>query len=187
MGSSEQDPYATTIHRWWHLSTPTPELLAALDTGWLAPPGRVLDLGCGLGTELGVLARAGFSAVGIDLSEAALMSARRAVPGAQVLRADLRDLPFSDRAFDALLDRGTFHYLSRGDRPRYEREARRVLRPGGRLLLRACLAAAGARNDLDEEALRRTFAGWRVASLERAELPSDTRSMPALVARLERI
>jgi SAM-dependent methyltransferase len=183
----DRDPYATPVHRWWHLSEASPELLATLDSGWLTTPGRVLDLGCGLGTELGFLARVGFLAVGIDLSGIALASAQSAFPVANFVVADLRDLPFSDGAFDAILDRGTFHYMPPDDRPRYEREARRVLQPGGRLLLRACLTTAGVRNDLDFGVVRQTFSGWRIVSLEKSEILSNTRHMPALVARLERI
>jgi hypothetical protein len=49
---------------------------------------------------------------------------------------------------------------------RYEEEAHRVLRAGGRLLLRACLHSAGIRNDIDEELLHRVFARWRFVRLE---------------------
>ena len=74
------DPYATDVHKWWHLSRPSPELLTALDTAWLAPPGRVLDLGCGLGTELAFLAGQGFTPIGVDLSLVALQRAHALHP-----------------------------------------------------------------------------------------------------------
>jgi hypothetical protein len=53
------------------------------------------------------------------------------------------------------------------------------MRPGGRFLLRACLYAQGVRNDLTEPLLRQAFAGWRIVSLEQAQIPSDTRQMMA--------
>ena len=53
------DPYVRGEHYWWHLSDVPPELSAASDDGWLGPPGKVLDVGCGLGVELAYLARAG--------------------------------------------------------------------------------------------------------------------------------
>jgi len=61
--------YRTEIHRFWRYSTLPPELLAALDDGWLGLPGRALAIGCGLGTELGHLAERGVSrTVGVDRS-----------------------------------------------------------------------------------------------------------------------
>jgi SAM-dependent methyltransferase len=178
------DPYATDLHRWWHLSQPSPELRDALDAGWIAPPGRALDLGCGLGTEAAFLAGAGFEVVGVDLSDVALRRGRARHASVGFLQADVRCLPFVTAGFDVLLDRGCFHYLAAIDRPRYAAEARRLLRPGGRLLLRACLQTAGVWNDIDEPVLRQAFPGWRFVHVERREIPSDTRAMPALVALL---
>ncbi|MGH2584739.1 MAG: methyltransferase domain-containing protein [Dehalococcoidia bacterium] len=95
-----------------------------------------------------------------------------------------RRLPFLTARFDVLLDRGCFHYLTAADRPRYAAEAGRVLRLDGRLLLRACLQTAGIRNDIDEPSLRQAFPGWRFLYLERRDIPSDTRTMPALIVLL---
>jgi SAM-dependent methyltransferase len=182
----QDDPYVTGVCRWWHLSEPSLELRHALGDGWISPPGRVLDLGCGLGTEAGFLARGGFQAVGLDLSSAALKRASTLHPQARFVRADALHLPFADATFDLLLDRGCFHYVAAADRARYASESRRVLRPGGRMLLRACLRTAGERNDLDESLLRRTFTTWRCLTLEQGVIASDTREMDALLALLER-
>jgi SAM-dependent methyltransferase len=181
------DHYADGTYRWWHLSQPSPELIAALRDGWLPASGRVLDLGCGLGTEAGYLTSIGWRAVGIDLSEVALARAAGLHDGTAFLRADLRQLPFRRSSFDAVLDRGCFHYLPPSDRPRYAAEAQRVLRPGGKLLLRASLRAAGVRNDIDEAVIRATFAGWRMAEMKRATVPSDTRVLDYLVVRLQTV
>lgn len=184
----EGDPYVTRVHDWWHLSEPSPELYEALDSGWFPNRGRVLDLGTGLGVEPLYLASQGSTAVGVDLSFEALKRAAAKGGRAHFLRADVRRLPFRDATFDALLDRGCFHYMSRRGRTEYIREARRVLRPKGKLLLRACLRTAGVRNDLSPDLLREMFEGvhWRVVRLEHREIPSDTRMMDALVAWLER-
>jgi hypothetical protein len=40
-------------------------------------------------------------------------------------------------------------------------------------------------DDIDERVLRRTFAGWRFAGVRHGWIPSDTRRMEAIVARLE--
>jgi SAM-dependent methyltransferase len=98
--------------------------------------------------------------------------------------ADVRALPFAPGCFDAAVDRGCFHYLPAIDRPGYGRELRRVLRPAGKLLLRASLRAAGVRNDIDEQVIAATFAGWTIENMERAAIPSDTRTLEVLVARL---
>lgn len=179
------DPYDSGDCRWWHLSEPSPELAAAIADGWISPPGPIVDLGCGLGVEATHLAASGFVAIGLDLSISALQRARRGPTSACFVQADARHIPFAAASVRFLLDRGCFHYLAPEARRAYEHEARRVLTPGGRLLLRACLTAAGIRNDIDEEMLRQTFASWRFARLDHKWLASDTRTMEALVARLE--
>ena len=187
MEDEHGDPYASEVHTWWHLSTPSPELVSALDDGWLAPPGRVLDVGCGLGTEAAYLASNGFEVVGVDLSDVALLRARRLHPGVSFRNADVRALPFEDASFDAVIDRGMLHYLPPAERTTYGLEVDRVLRSGGRVLLRACCAAHGVRNDITEEVVRALFKGYEVDSLEAASIPSDTRSLPALVCRLRSV
>jgi SAM-dependent methyltransferase len=178
------DHYADGTYRWWHLSRPSPELVAALDDGWLPRVGRAVDLGSGLGSEAGYLARRGWQVTGVDRSEVAVARAAAEHGGAAFLRADVRRLPFARCSLDAALDRGCFHYLAPGDRPRYSAELRRVLRPGGKLLLRASLRTAGQRNDIGETVIRDTFAAWRVEHLEQAAVPSDTRLLDVLVVRL---
>ncbi len=180
------DDYATDTHRWWHLSRPSPKLVRALDEGWLVAPGRVLDLGCGLGSELALLALRGFVAVGVDLSPVALRRASVAQPEVHFVRADVLGLPFDGGSFDVLLDRGCFHYLGASERATYAAEAWRVLKPRGRLFLRACLPRAGIRNEIEPHTIRDAFRNWRVLSMEQEAIVSDTRTMPALVALLER-
>jgi SAM-dependent methyltransferase len=178
------DHYADGTCLWWHLTRPSPELVSALGDGWLPGRGRALDVGCGLGAEAGHLALTGWQVAGIDLSHTALTRAAKEHSEPAFLRADLRRLPFARHSFDAALDRGCFHYLSPADRPRYAQELRRVLRPGGRLLLRASLRAAGVRNDIDEAVISDTFGAWRIERLRRAEVPSDTRMLQMILARL---
>jgi SAM-dependent methyltransferase len=180
------DPYADGTHRWWSLSRPSPELISAIEDGWLAPPGRVLDLGCGLATEAAYLSEVGFAGFGVDLSHVALQRARALHPKVDLVRGDVRSLPFGAQSFDFILDRGTFHYLDAPGREGYVREVGRVLRVGGRFLLRACLYSAGKRNQLEERSVTNAFAGWQIDDLTRQAVPSDTRTMPALVLRLRK-
>jgi SAM-dependent methyltransferase len=178
------DHYADGTYRWWHLSAPSPELVRAVADGWLRGPGRVLDVGCGLGSEAGHLHGLDWQAIGIDLSPVALRAAAAVNPGPVYIRADLLRTPLRSSSVDACLDRGCFHYLAARDRPGYAAEVGRVLRVGGKLLLRASLRAAGVRNDITEQVIVTTFSGWRVEHMERTEIPSDTRTLEVLSARL---
>jgi SAM-dependent methyltransferase len=178
------DHYADGTYRWWHLSHPSAELVSALGEGWLPGRGHALDVGCGLGTEAAHLAAAGWQVAGIDLSQTALARAAAAHGQAAFARADVRCLPFADHCFDAAVDRGCFHYLAPADRPRYSAELRRVLRPGGKLLLRASLRAAGVRNDIDEAVIGTTFAAWRIENMQQVTVPSDTRMLEVILARV---
>jgi SAM-dependent methyltransferase len=166
------------------LSVPSPELLDAVTDGWLRVPGYALDVGCGLGTEAGYLSGTGWRVVGLDLSPVAVAAAARLNQGPRFLRANLLRLPLQSSAFDAVLDRGCFHYLDAGERAGYAAEVSRVLRPGGKLLLRPSLRAAGVRNDIDEQVIRTVFGGWHIQHMTRAAVPSDTRTLELLVVRL---
>jgi ubiquinone/menaquinone biosynthesis C-methylase UbiE len=59
-------------------------------------------------------------------------SAHEHTPNAQVLQASAEDLPFEDDSFDTVVS--TLVLCGVDDQPRALQEARRVLRPGGRLL-----------------------------------------------------
>ncbi len=94
---------------------------------------RVLDVGCGAGTDLARFARAGAIATGVDVSSSAIDLAR-ANFGQQRLEADLRvadgeHLPFADDTFDFVFAHGVVQYTPDG-RALVE-ECRRVLKPGG--------------------------------------------------------
>ena len=178
------DPYIDGAYQWWHLSAPSPELVAAEADGWLGKIGTAVDFGCGAGTEVAYLAAKGWNAIGVDLSKAALDLAKREHADVSPLQADVLTLPFMSGVFDLALDRGCLRYLSPVQWAVYAAEARRVLRPGGYLLLRACLTSRGVRNDVTESGVVTAFAGWVVDRLVRGDVPSDTRTMQALVVRL---
>lgn len=98
-------------------------------------PGRcVLDLGCGEGSFTGELARVGAEPVGVDVAEAAVTRARRAHPALHfsTLTADGR-LPLEDSSCDLVWAGEVIEHVA--DTARTLSEIRRVLRPGGRLLI----------------------------------------------------
>src|SRR5258706_227658 len=131
-----------------------------------------------------------------DVSDLQEVLARLAARGGQRLVTYLKltevkppsrlPLAVTSGAADLLLDRGSFHYLAPDQRAGYAREAGHVLRPGDRPLLRMCLNSAGVRNGLDEQTIRVTFPAWDLAAVDRMDLVSDTRAMPAIRAILVR-
>ena len=100
-------------------------------------PHTLLDLACGAGRHLQALAERGVPAVGLDLSGHLLSEAREALPDAPLLRGDMRRLPFADDTFLVVTSFFTsFGYFeSEGEDRRVLREIRRVVRPGGYVLL----------------------------------------------------
>jgi ubiquinone/menaquinone biosynthesis C-methylase UbiE len=107
-------------------------------TASVQPGERVLDLACGTGEfERRVLAeQPSAQLVGVDLAPAMVERARAKLDGdtgAHFEQADVHALPFGDGAFDVVVCANTFHYFTHPEQ--VLKEARRVLRPGGRLLL----------------------------------------------------
>jgi ubiquinone/menaquinone biosynthesis C-methylase UbiE len=103
-------------------------------------PGRkLLDLGSGMGTFAVEAAKRGASAVGIDLAPAALEAARRVADSERTLvsfvRADGAELPIRSRSVDVVLAADLTEHLDDVTLGRVLREARRVLRPAGVLVL----------------------------------------------------
>jgi SAM-dependent methyltransferase len=95
---------------------------------------QVLEVGCGAGQGLGLLAkRAGFL-VGGDYTEGLLRAARRHYGGRiPLVRLDAHVLPFRGGTFDVVILYEAFYYLAHPEM--FLRECRRVLHRGGILAL----------------------------------------------------
>ena len=94
---------------------------------------RVLDVGCGAGTDLVRFAKGGALVSGVDISPSAVALARQNF-SQQSLEADLREadgehLPYADGTFDLVFAHGVLQYTP--DSRALVEECRRVLKPGG--------------------------------------------------------
>ena len=98
-----------------------------------AQPGAVLDLACGAGRHTEELRRRGFRALGVDLS-LTLLAVGGSLPR---VGGDMRHLPFSDGAFDWVLNFFTAFGYFEEERENFRvlEEVARVLTPGGRFLI----------------------------------------------------
>ena len=102
------------------------EPLAHADAPALA---RALCAGC---QSPAVVAEHGARVSGLDAAPGLIEIARRRVPQARSERGDIEELPFADESFDAFSGFNSFQYAASPEGAL--REARRVLRPGGRLV-----------------------------------------------------
>ena len=91
-----------------------------------------LDLGCGHGAYIEEFGRRGYRVIGVEPSRA-VASARAG--GATVVAGSGVQLPFADRSFDFVYAIGVLHHLSQEARRQTFGEVRRVLKPGGLLLV----------------------------------------------------
>jgi ubiquinone/menaquinone biosynthesis C-methylase UbiE len=138
MGGSGRDAYRRAA-RWYD------RLFGRLNAGLrglglkMFPPRegmQVLDVGCGTGIQLARYQQARCRVSGIDASPAMLAVARRRLGDTASLQlGDATRLPYPDQAFDLVLASTVLHELSPGARAAALGEIRRVLRPGGRVLL----------------------------------------------------
>lgn len=105
-------------------------VLVALD---IHPGQRILDIACGTGTSTAEYEGFGARVVGIDFSSGMLEKARKTYPHITFQQADTTALPFDDESFDTV----TCSYgLRNVEEPQKAlNEMRRVLRPGGRVVV----------------------------------------------------
>ncbi|WP_049924269.1 class I SAM-dependent methyltransferase [Halopiger djelfimassiliensis] len=92
---------------------------------------RLLDVGCGPGSDVSTFEAAGYDVTGLDPTSSFLQAARDRDSRASFVRGDMRDLPFDDAAFDGVWSSASFLHVPRSDATATLREFRRVLRPDG--------------------------------------------------------
>lgn len=99
----------------------------------LRPGRRVLDIGCGAGVFLGLVADRGARAFGLDASPALLELARERVPDADLSEGEMQSLPYEHDSFDLVTGFNSFFYAH--DMVAALREAGRVARPGAPVVI----------------------------------------------------
>lgn len=130
-----------------HLSRRLRDAFAVAEVG---PGMRVLDLGCGRGEILRHCMRLGVEAYGMDYAEVAAQMSRQVVAAEQaraagvdgsapapagVCQADAKCLPYPDERFDRVLMFDVVEHLYPWELHESFLEIRRVLKPGGRLVI----------------------------------------------------
>jgi SAM-dependent methyltransferase len=130
------------------------------------PGQRALDLGTGTGTLARGLARRGCVVTGVDRSAALMEEARRldAAAGLTIryVTGLAEDTGFAGASFDVITAGQSWHWF---DRPRAAREARRVVAPGGLLVIAHFdwLPFAGNVADMTEKLIEAHNPAWKLA------------------------
>lgn len=131
----------------WALSEDqqVPTYEAALERVELKPGRLVLDIGCGVGAFLRLVADRGARPYGLDASAALLDVARRRLPDANLRVGDMERLPYDDDTFDLVTGFNAFFFAN--DLVAALREAGRVAKPGAPVVIQVW--GPHERNDLE--------------------------------------
>ncbi len=140
----------------WFSGQSLEDVLSRLDgrmrAAYLPPNGRVLEMGCGAGDQSLLLAGMGYDVAGVDIAPTSIAWANEKA-AERSLKVDFSvgdvcDLNgFADAYFDIVLDGNCLHFVIGADRPRFLHSARRVLKPGGWLLITSICDEPNSPND----------------------------------------
>ena len=144
----------------------------------LPPGGTVADLGCGTGDDLLALAAAhpdpAARFVGIDASESSIATAAEHAAGDSRIRFSHHHLagpvPLADGSVDAVYSHNLLECLADADA--FARDAGRVLRPGGTIVMAHWDFDSQAWDGTDRDAVRRlvhAFADWKQPWMEHSD------------------
>ena len=146
----------------WDYNQPSQELVCYIAAGLIPIHGNCLDIGCGAGNEAIFLRQLGYNVTGIDFSANALEIAKERAKIKNVnvtwIKRMVTDTGLPGNSFDFINDRACFHHVVESERKLYANEMYRILKPGGRLLIR------GSRDgnmqgflEVNEEAIDKSF------------------------------
>jgi SAM-dependent methyltransferase len=124
----------------WDSGVPSQHLKSFLAEGKVKS-GRVLELGCGTGTNAIFLAQQGFDVTAVDLSPTALERAREKAAQAKVkinfVEADVTALPDLGGPFPFMFDRGTYHIVRKINLAGFQTMLAKMVEPSGFYLVLA--------------------------------------------------
>jgi len=133
-----QEPYSNSAAKYDKFVEPFNRVLRkiALKLTRNLQPDKLLEVGCGTGSNLKLFAENGWKVYGIDLSPAMLQQAgKKLEAGAALSIGDASALPHPSDSFDLALAMLTLHEMPFAVRPRVVDEMQRVVKPGGHILL----------------------------------------------------
>ena len=122
-----------------------PTYEAALQRVSVEPGDLVLDIGCGVGVFLGLVAGRGAQPFGLDASEALIAAARERLPTGDLRVGDMESLPYEDDTVDLVTGFNSFFFAT--DMVAALREAGRVAKPGAPVVIQVW--GPHERNDLE--------------------------------------
>lgn len=118
----------------WDSGEPSENLRDFLATGLVAPC-RMLEIGCGTGTNAIFLAQSGFDVTAVDLAEEAIKRAKMKAAESDVsvkfIQADVTDLPDVGPPFPFVFDRGTYHIVRSINLTGFQSMLAQMVAPGG--------------------------------------------------------
>ena len=177
----------------WDTGVSPPELLEAIENPPVEFPMRMLDIGCGTGTNCLTLARRGWHTVGVDFAPLAIDAARqkmqvladeiaRADGSARFLVADVTRLapPAPDERFSLLLDLGCLNGIPPALHADYARTVAEQALPGALFMLYTHLPVAGRerpRGVTPEELDQLVATAFRLERREMGNAPQGGQSM----------
>lgn len=176
MDGGEPDRWSAVAEEWSRLwgSLPEPVWDEIARRAGIGAGVRLLDVGCGAGELLEFAAALGAEVAGADPAPGMALAAARRVRGADIQVAGFEELPWADATFDVLTAVNALQFAD--DLDDALREAQRVVRPGGRIVIANW--AEATRNDL--EVVEAAIA----ASLGEETLPDDELRRPGGLERV---
>ena len=136
-----QSLFRRLLFQYWYFGQPKwdtgispPELLEFIKNHAHVPT-RAIDIGCGTGTNVITLAKAGWQVTGVDFAPRAIRLAKQKLDSSNV-QADLRvsdvtNLRGVNGPYEFALDIGCFHSIQKDGKARYLKELDRILAPNG--------------------------------------------------------
>jgi SAM-dependent methyltransferase len=128
--ASTYDALASEYERRAESLVPVTEDAVQWMARYLAPNGKVLDLGCGVGLAVSLFMNAGFQAVGLDISPKMVEHAKTRNPSAKFLLEDFLKADFEDR-FDGVFAFAFVHLFPKDVALEAMRKIRRMLNTDG--------------------------------------------------------